>query len=171
MTKSKRFSEWRAGYWLALFALIAGVFAAPAHAQLLQGAVEGNVTDASQAAVVGAEVTITNEQTNNIRTTTTGAAGNYSFPTVNTGTFTLSVTSPGFQTHNQRGITVSINSVARVNVALEVGAVTETITVEASTATLQTDRAEVRAEIAEKNLKELPVPLGRNYQNRSNPVA
>jgi hypothetical protein len=131
---------------------------------LLQGAVEGNVTDASQAAVVGAEVTITNEQTNNVRTTTTGAAGNYSFPTVNTGTFTLSVTSPGFQTHNQRGITVSINSVARVNVALEVGAVTETITVEASTATLQTDRAEVRAEIAEKNLKELPVPLGRNYQ-------
>jgi hypothetical protein len=164
MKKSRRSSDWKAYCSLGFFAFLAVLIAVPAQAQLLQGVLEGNVTDASNAAVVGAEVTITNEQTNNVRTTTTGAAGNYNFPTVNTGTFSLNVTSPGFQSYTQRGITISINNVTRVNVSLEVGAVTETITVEANAATLQTDRAEVRAEIAEKSLKELPVPLGRNYQ-------
>jgi hypothetical protein len=57
MTKSKRFGEWRACSWLVVLALMAVLTTAPAHAQLLQGALEGNVTDASQAAVVGAEVT------------------------------------------------------------------------------------------------------------------
>jgi hypothetical protein len=139
-------------------------FAPAANAQLLQGSIEGNVVDASQAAIVGAEVTITNERTNASRTTTTGVAGNYSFPTVGPSLYTVAVTAPGFQTYSQTGVNVSINTLTRVNVSLEVGQVTETVTVEASAATLQTDRAEVRAEIAEKTLKDLPIPLGRNYQ-------
>ncbi|MEX2300211.1 MAG: TonB-dependent receptor, partial [Bryobacterales bacterium] len=147
---------------LATFATL--IFAPAAQAQLLQGAIEGNIVDASQATIVGAEVTITNQQTNATRSTTAGAAGNYSFPTVSPGAYTLSVTSPGFQTYSQTGVSVTINTVTRVNVRMEVGQVTETVTVEASAATLQTDRAEVRAEVDEKALKNLPVPLGRNYQ-------
>jgi hypothetical protein len=148
---------------LALVALM--LFSPPqSKAQLLQGALEGNVTDASRAAIVGAEVTISNEQTNAVRTATTGAAGNYSFPTTTPGSYTLRVVSTGFQAYVQTGVSITINNVTRVNVALEVGQVTETITVEASAATLQTDRAEVRAEVDETALKNLPVPLGRNYQ-------
>jgi hypothetical protein len=164
MKKSRRSSEWKTRFSLGLFALLAVLIAVPAQAQLLQGALEGNITDASNAAVIGAEVTITNEQTNAVRSTTTGAAGNYSFPTVAPGTYTLRVSSAGFQAHVQTGVSISINNVTRANIALEVGQVTETITVEASAATLQTDRAEVRAEITETALKNLPVPLGRNYQ-------
>jgi hypothetical protein len=77
---------------LAVFALML-VSAQQGQAQLLQGALEGNVTDASRATIVGAEVTITNEQTNAVRTTTTGAAGNYSFPTVAPGSYTLRLAS------------------------------------------------------------------------------
>jgi hypothetical protein len=159
--------RFRISCWLIAGCTLAALLLLSPHqagAQLLQGALEGNITDASGAAVVGAEVTITNEQTNAVRTTTTGAAGNYSFPTVAPGGHTLHVTSSGFQSYTQTGVNISINSVTRVDVALEVGQVTETITVEATAATLQTDRAEVRAEIPEKTLKDLPIPLGRNYQ-------
>ncbi|HSG99294.1 MAG TPA: carboxypeptidase-like regulatory domain-containing protein, partial [candidate division Zixibacteria bacterium] len=124
----------------------------------------GNVIDSTRAAIVGAKVTVVNNQTNLTRETVTNEAGGYSFPTVATGTFTLTATAPGFQTFVQNNISVAPNSVTRVNITLEVGQVTETVTVEASAATLQTDRAEVRQEVTEKSLKELPVPLGRNYQ-------
>ena len=62
------------------------------------------------------------------------------------------------------GVTVSINTVSRIDLVMEVGAVTETVNVSASAAMLQTDRAEVRAEITTKTLSNLPVPPGRNYQ-------
>ena len=135
-----------------------------AQAQLIQGGIDGLVTDTTDAAIVGAEVTITNEATGQVRNTTTGVAGNYTFPTVNTGTYSVSVRSEGFQVSTTTGVIVSQNNVTRVNARLEVGQVTEVVTVEATAATLQTDRAEVRQEVTEKTLRNIPVPLGRNYQ-------
>ena len=135
-----------------------------ASAQLLQGSLDGNVVDSSQAAIPGAAVTLTNQQTGAVRTAQTGPAGGYSFPTIASGQWTLEVKSDGFQTYRETGIDIRPNAVARVNVTLEIGAVTETVEVSAAAATLQTDRAEVRQEVTEKQLKNLPVPLGRNYQ-------
>ena len=135
-----------------------------ASAQLLQGSLDGNVVDSSQAAIPGATVTVTNEQTGNVRTTSTGPAGGYSFPTIASGIWVLEVKSDGFQTYRQTGLEIRPNAVARANVTLEIGAVTETVEVLAQAATLQTDRAEVRQEVTEKTLKNVPVPLGRNYQ-------
>ena len=135
-----------------------------ANAQLLQGAIDGNVTDSTQAAIIGAKVSITNEATNATRETVTNEAGSYSFLTIDTGSYTLTVNTPGFQAYTATGLTVSINAVVRMDVELEVGAVTETVTVEASAAVLQTDRAEVRQEVTSKTLENIPIPLGRNYQ-------
>ena len=135
-----------------------------ASAQLLYGGIVGNVTDQSDAAIPGALVTITNTQTNATRTATTNETGGYSFPTVQTGTYQVRVTVDGFRTYTESNISVSANSTTRVNVRLELGAVAEQVTVEANALRLQTDRAEVRAEVSEKELKNLPVPLGRNYQ-------
>lgn len=59
---------------------------------------------------------------------------------------------------------MSVNNVTRANAAMELGLVTEQVTVEADALTLQTDRAEVRAEVTETTLRNVPVPLGRNYQ-------
>ena len=122
------------------------------------------MTDETRAAIVGAQVSISNEATGEQRTTTTGAAGNFSFPTVNTGSYSLSVTSTGFQAYMVTGLTVSANSVVRHDISLQVGQISSTVTVEASAPTLQADRAEVRQEVTEQQLKNVPVPLGRNYQ-------
>ena len=149
---------------LALTLALMFALAPAAPAQLLQGSLDGNVVDSSQAAIPGATVTITNEQTGTVRTTESSAIGQYSFPTIASGLWTLEVKSEGFQAYRQTGVDVRPNAVARVNVVLEIGAVTETIEVSATAATLQTDRAEVRQEVNEKTLKNVPVPLGRNYQ-------
>ena len=139
-------------------------FAPAAPGQLIQGGIDGLVTDTTDAAIVGAEVTITNEATGQVRNTSTGAAGNYSFPTVNTGAYSVTVRSEGFQASTTTGVVVTQNNVTRINARLEIGQLTEVVTVQASAATLQTDRAEVRQEVTEKTLRNVPLPLGRNYQ-------
>ena len=149
---------------VGLLALCAILAPQAAPGQLIQGGIDGLVTDTTDAAIIGAEVTILNEETGATRTGSTGAAGNYSFPTVSTGTYTVTVRSDGFQTFTTTGAIVSQNNVTRVNASLEVGQVTEVVTVEANAATLQTDRAEVRQEVTETTLRNVPVPLGRNYQ-------
>src|SRR2546425_5851671 len=136
----------------------------PVEAQVLYGSLVGNVKDPSQAAVPGATVTITNQLTNASRETITTDEGVYSFATVQTGTYTLKVSLPGFKEFKQTDVQVTLNNVSRVDVTLQVGEVAESVTVSAQTATLQTDRAEVKAELPSKVLEDLPVPVGRNYQ-------
>ncbi len=135
-----------------------------ADAQVLYGSVVGNVKDTSEAAVAGATVTITNSLTGVSREAVTNEAGGYSFPNVPGGAYELKVTKEGFATFTQPQVGVTINNITRADVTLKVGAVTETVTVAAETAALQTDRSEVRAEISSNQLTNLPVPLGRNYQ-------
>lgn len=137
----------------------------PVQAQTLYGSIVGRVTDQTGAAIPGADVTVINEQTNRTRTGITNDVGLYSFPTVQTGTFTVRVSMPGFKEFVKTKVPVTVNNTTRVNVVLEIGEVTETLTVTSETAILQTDRAEVRAEITEERLENLPVPLGRNYQD------
>src|SRR5690349_12521080 len=93
-------------------------------AQILYGGLVGNVRDASGAAVAGANVTITNSQTNQSRQTATNETGAYSVPTLDPGVYNIHVTKEGFSAFNQTNVAVSINSVTRVDVALTVGAVT-----------------------------------------------
>ncbi len=136
----------------------------PVAAQVLYGSIVGNVKDSSEAAVAGATVTITNTQTNESRQSLTNDVGQYSFPTVQAGRYTVKVSKEGFTTFTQQEVIVTINSVSRVDVALKVGAVAETVTITADIAALQTDRSEVRQEIVSKQFVDLPVPPGRNYQ-------
>jgi len=152
----------------ALAALLLVVCSQPAASQILYGSLTGNVTDPSGAAVVGATVTITETATNQTRTTTTNDAGIYNFPTIPGGTYELKVQAQGFRTLVRKDVTVSTNSVARVDVQLELGAVTESIQVTGEAALLQTDRAEVRHEIPRVTLLNTPIPPGRNYQQLFN---
>ncbi len=145
----------------AVLALI--VLTQPAAAQILYGSIVGNVKDPSDAAVAGARVVAINKQTNVARETITSDIGAYSFPTIQAGTYAVTVTREGFRTATSE-VTVSINSVIRADVTLQLGAVAETVEVNAATQVLQTDRSEVRAEITSQTFQNLPVPLGRNYQ-------
>ena len=135
-----------------------------AQAQVLYGSLVGQVADSSDAAVSGAVVTILNLRTNQSRETKTDLRGSYSFIDLRGGTYTLKISQQGFRTYEKTGVTVTLNAVTRVDVHLELGAVTETVTVTAEAPSLQTDTSEVHANVGTTEVENLPVPLGRNYQ-------
>jgi len=134
------------------------------HAQILYGGMVGNVVDASSASVPGAKVTILHTATGTTRDALTNENGTYRFPTIAPGTYDVTVTATGFRTFTRSGVDVAVNSLTRVEAQLEVGDVTERVTVEANTPALQTDRAEVRHEVDKSALENVPIPVGRNYQ-------
>ncbi len=140
------------------------VLPSPAAAQILYGSIVGNVADSTGAVMPGATVTITHRETNQTRETTTNESGGFSFPTIAAGTYVVKVTKEGFKSHTSAATPVTINNVTRVDVTLEVGAVVEAVTVTAEAPLLQSDTAQVRAEIGSQSFENLPVPLGRNYQ-------
>jgi hypothetical protein len=135
-----------------------------AWSQVLYGSIVGNLRDATGAAVPGAVITITNRETNQVRTTTTNEEGGYSVPTVQSGTYDIRATKEGFRAITENAVAVTINNVSRVDFTMQLGSVSETIEVLSQAQTLQTDRAEVRAEITTKTLTDIPVPGQRNYQ-------
>lgn len=135
-----------------------------ARGQFLQGTIDGNVTDPSQAALVGAKVVGTEQATGLVRETVTNSAGVFTLPSMPPGTYTVMISSSGFQPYTRTGVVVTVQTVTRVDAALTVGGVNESVTVSAEAAVLQTDRADVRFEIGGQSLGNLPVPIGRNYQ-------
>jgi len=151
--------------WFSLLAGLILVSVRPAQAQLLQGSITGNVTDASQAAVAGAKVVATEQTTNFTRDTTTNSAGVYNLPTMPPGSYNVTVTAPSFQTSTITGVRVSPEEVTRTNVVLTIGQLSQTVEVTAEANTLQTDRAEIRDDVGSRALENVPVPIGRNYQN------
>jgi hypothetical protein len=138
--------------------------ASPVDAQVLYGSLVGNVTDESHAAIPGATITITHTGTGASRDTVSDTSGGYRFSAVQSGAYTLTVKVDGFRTFTRQDVAVTLNSVARIDVALTVGQLSETVTVSAERPLLQTDRAEVRSELKAADLVNLPVSINRNYQ-------
>ena len=146
---------------IAVFIALMVMGGSAARAQLLQGTIDGNVMDSSQAAVVGATVTAKSQLTNFTRSVVTNAVGGYSLPGLPPETYTISVTAPGFQTYEQTGVAVTANTIRRVDATLTVGQVTQTLTVEATAQALQADRSEIRSDVTGNTLANIPV-IGRN---------
>jgi hypothetical protein len=136
-----------------------------ADAQVLSGSVVVEVRDDSGGAIVGADVTLIQTETNWTRSSPTNDAGLASFATVPLGTFQVKVVLSGFNESVTNDVRVTQDSVTRVRSTLAIGAVTDSVSVTAGAAVLQTDRADVRTEITATQLQNLPVPVGRNYQN------
>ena len=161
-----KFEGWvyRVSGRLLVFALTLVASAAPRAAQILYGSVVGNVTDPTDAAVAGATVVATNKETNQSRETASNEAGGFSFSTLQPGAYEIRVTKDGFRTTTSE-VAVSINTVTRADLRLQLGAVAESVEVTAMASALQTDRSEVRAEVSSRTFQNMPVPVGRNYQN------
>jgi hypothetical protein len=132
--------------------------------QVLYGSIVGNVKDATGGILPGATVTITHTETKATREAVTDASGSYRFPSVQSGVYTVVAVMSGFQTFTRTQVPVTLNSVTRVDIAMPVGGLAESLTVSADSDVLQTDRADVREELNARELQDLPVPLGRNYQ-------
>ena len=135
-----------------------------AEAQTLYGSIVGKVTDATGAIVPGATVTATNKGTNVSRQFTTDESGSYIFNDLPTGSYSLKVSQQGFKTFEQTEVTVALNSVIRLDISLEIGEMNQTVTVTGELPVLQTDTSEVHADLKANELANLPVPIGRNYQ-------
>jgi hypothetical protein len=143
--------------------LIPGLLiATSAWAQLAsQTALVGSVTDSAGLAVPGAQVVAVRVGTQDTYEATTNAEGYYHIQFARPGKYEITVTMPGFRTFKTSGVEVGTNQVARTNVTLEVGALTESVNVEARAQMLDTDRATVSATIGERAIVELPLS-GRN---------
>ena len=100
-----------------------------AQAQTLYGSLVGNVKDPTGAAVPKATVTATNKGTNQTHEAITDDSGGYSFTGIQTGTYSVKISLQGFKTFEQTDVTVSLNTVNRVDITLQVGEVSETISV------------------------------------------
>jgi len=124
--------------------------------------------DQTDAVVPKAAVIVTSKSTGLSREASTDEAGRYSIVNLLPGVYDLRVTAGGFRPFEQTSVTVSANAVTRVDVRLEVGAVTEQITVAASAAILQTDKSDVRAEITSVAATNLPLANYRNFQSLIN---
>jgi hypothetical protein len=133
----------------------------PASAQTF-GAITGTVTDSSSAVIAGANVTVTNVATGIARSVQTNEVGNYNVPFLNPGTYDLRAETQGFKQATRSGVLIQVGDVARVNFAMEVGAVTETIEVTGGAPLLQTESTALGTVIDQQRILELPMN-GRNF--------
>lgn len=135
-------------------------------AQAVKGSLLGTITDPSGAAAAGATVTITETRTNISSTTTTNADGNYVFANVKDGVYRVEASLKGFKKVIRDNVVVDVNTTVRVDLSLQVGEVSETVTIEASASAplLQTDRADTGRLLESKQITELPLGFNRNFQ-------
>src|SRR5687767_219331 len=130
-------------------------------AQTTSTEILGTVVDATGGVVPNAKVTLLRVSTGQIRSTTTTAAGDYSFPLIETGDYRVTVEASGFQQMEKTGITVELQQRARVDFQLTVGSTTESVQVEATVVALKTEDAAIGQVIDNKRVVELPLN-GRN---------
>jgi hypothetical protein len=152
--------------WLMLVLAVFGValVSAPAAAQTLYGSVVGNVKDDQGAGVPGANVTLINTGTNLRRETVTDAQGSYNFVNVLAGRYDVKVALQGFRETVRSEVPVTVGQISRVDMALQIGALSETVTVKSEAELLQTDKADVKTELKADEVVNLPLNQFRNYQ-------
>jgi outer membrane receptor protein involved in Fe transport len=126
--------------------------------------VVGTVTDSAGALIAGAHVELTNKGTNAKQTGVTGTAGTYTFINLNPGTYSITVTNQGFKSATNSQVEVSIGGATRADLTLQVGDVTQSVTVTGASADIQTDSATLGGVIEGLQVQEAPLN-GRNVNN------
>ena len=152
---------------LAIF-LLTGVQAV--QGQAVNGTLLGTVNDSTGATVPNARVTVTQTSTGAIHQSSTNESGNYTFPDLPPGTYSVTVEANGFKKATQQSIGLASNSSVRVDLALETGSVAETVIVTTAPPLLQTDRADISTKIETQQVMEMPLGTNRNFQSLLNLV-
>ena len=128
------------------------------------GKISGVVSDNTGASVAGCTVTLTNLDTAESNKITTDASGNYSFPNISPGRYKLQAEKSGFKVFVQQPIVVEIESGLKIDIALAVGAATETVEVTAQTPLLQPETNSLGQVIDQRAVTDMPL-------NGRNPIA
>ena len=130
-------------------------------AQAGRGSVSGLITDPAGAVVAGAKVVLLNDATGVTQRTVTSSGGLYTFISLNPGVYQVTASQKGFKNVAQDKVTVTVDQVTEVNITLEVGAITETLTVTAGTALVEPSNSTVGQLIEAPTIDRVPL-LDRN---------
>src|SRR5215471_18478353 len=129
-------------------------------AQADRGTLTGTITDPQGGIVPEAKVGLRNAQTGAQYETASTTTGNYSVSQLPAGTYDLNVEYTGFKRYTQHGIVVSVAQTERVDVALEVGSTTDSVTVTENASLLKTESAEQSYNLATERMNALPLNFG-----------
>ena len=138
------------------------MMAAVSWAQAPTGAITGTVADPTGAVVAGAIVTVTNPSTNIQRVVKTNSSGIYDVPALMPGNYNLKAEMPGFTTQVRNDIELQVAQVARIDVTLQIGNVTEVVEVAGGAPVLQTETTDIGTVVENRRIVDLPLN-GRNY--------
>ena len=147
--------------WLAAFALC-GV--AAGQAVTASGSLQGTVVDSQGAVVPNAAITLTENATGAVRSTTTNDSGNYRFDVLTPGMYTIKVAKQGFGTQTASNSEMFVQRTTTQNFALKPGAVSETVEVQAEAPVLDQQKTSVGMEITPNQVEDLPLN-GRDFAN------
>lgn len=134
-------------------------FAAIAYAQTPFGTVVGTVKDKTGAIISRAAVTVRNEATGLLRETVTDKIGDYHIPSLPPGSYSIEARSPGFRTTRLTQVALDVGQIARVDLTLEVGPVTEEVTVRSEAVLLEKESSSVGAVIPNRMILDLPLNM------------
>jgi len=132
--------------------------------QAVYGSIIGTVTDPQGNAVAGAKVTVTSVTKNTSDETTTNESGNFSVIHLIPDTYRVKIEAPGFKANDIASVLVQVDTAARVDAQLQVGAVTQTVEVTGEVPQLKTDRADVSLDFNSDYVEKLPL-VNRNFQS------
>ncbi len=147
---------------VAIFVLVT---ASTALSQSDRGTIAGTVLDSSGAVVQGASVTATGANTGAVYKTTSTDTGAYRIPDMQVGVYNITITATGFKTSEQKGVVVQINTTSSLDITLQPGVVTETLTVLADAPTLQTETSDIGTVVSERQIMELPLAVNATGQS------
>jgi hypothetical protein len=137
--------------------LLPALLAVSATAQVFTGTITGVVTDPNLAAIPGARIVIRNEATNDTRQSTTGPDGLFVFSQIPPGSYEISAEMQGFSRSVQREVTVRVNQTVEVNIAMQIGEVSQTVEVTAGVSMLDTQSANRYVTLDQQTVLDLPV--------------
>jgi outer membrane receptor protein involved in Fe transport len=146
-----------------LGALVCSLLLAPtfAHAQSADATLTGTVKDTSGAVIPGATITARHVATNDTRTTTSGPEGHYRLTNLPRGNYDVKAEIQGFQPINQTGVLLTVGDTVRLDFALTVGGLNETVSVVSTASLINTEEGRISSLVDEKRVSELPLN-GRN---------
>jgi hypothetical protein len=154
---------WRLAVWLlTVVGLLAGV---PVVAQSGRGTLTGAVKDANGALIPGASLTLKETSTGSRYDAVSSGEGLYTFPELQPGSYTLAVTSQGFESYTQNGITVSVGSTATVDAILKVGSAAVSVIVTSDASQLQTQSSDVGTTVPTELIEDLPLQYAGSPRN------
>jgi len=152
----KKQNHWRKGLVCCLF--LGGVLAA----QVTTGTILGTVRDSTGAVIPGTTIRVTNTETGTVRTVTTDAAGHYAAPQLGVGRYEVTAVASGFQSVVRNGIDLTLGREAAVDFTLQVGSVSEQVTVTGEAPLVEATNATLSNLVSEKAMRELPLN-GRSF--------